>query len=105
MPRTDAQKLSDKQERRTAETYRGSVNIMSGAGRWKKNDVTSADFLIENKTKMSPTAKSYSLKVSDLRELAVRALSAGRMPVFQIDMGGHRYVVLQEDDFLEIIDG
>lgn len=103
MSRTAAQKLSDKQEKRTAETYRGSVNILSGAGRTKKNDVTSQDFLIENKTKMSPDSKSYSLKAVDLRDLTMRAMLAGRMPLFQIDLGGHRYVVLNEDDWLEVI--
>lgn len=104
MSRTDAQKASDKQERRTAETYRGSVNIMSGAGHWKKNDVTTADFLIENKCKLAANAKSYTLKMVDLRDLAKRAILAGRIPLFQIDMGGHRFVVLQEDDWLEMIE-
>lgn len=103
MSRTDAQKASDKQEKRTAETYRGSVNLLSGAGFWKKNDVTSESFLIENKTKLSPSAKSYTLKSTDLRDLTKRALLEGRMPLFQLDLGGQRYVILNEDDWLEMV--
>lgn len=102
--RTDVQKKSDKQEKRTAETYRGSVNVMSGAGWRRKNDVTTTDFLIENKTKMSSDSKSYSIKAQDLRELSQRAAIMGRMPLFQLDLGGHSYVVLDQNDFLMMME-
>lgn len=94
--------MSDKQEQRTAETYRGSVNLLSGGGRTKKNDVTSQDFLIENKGKLDPKAKSYTLKLVDMRDLTKRALLAGRIPLFQVDIGGHRLIILNEDDWLEV---
>jgi hypothetical protein len=102
---SDSKKASVKQERRTAEKYKGSVNAMSGAGWMRKADVRSEDFLIENKLKMDPNAKSYSVKAVDLRDLTKRARLEGRIPLLQFDLAGHRYVVLVEDDFLEMIDG
>lgn len=103
MSRTPEQKASDAQEKRTADTYGGQVNPRSGAGWRRKADVTTPDFLIENKTKMSPDAKSYSVKALDLRDLTKRARLEGRTPLLQFDLGGHRYVVLNEDDLLELI--
>jgi hypothetical protein len=102
---SDSKKASVKQERRTAAKYKGSVNAMSGAGWMRKADVRSEDFLIENKLKMDPNAKSYSVKAVDLRDLTKRARLEGRIPLLQFDLAGHRYVVLVEDDFLEMIDG
>jgi hypothetical protein len=102
---SDSKKASVKQERRTAEKYKGSVNAMSGAGWMRKADVRSEHFLIENKLKMDPNAKSYSVKAVDLRDLTKRARLEGRIPLLQFDLAGHRYVVLVEDDFLEMIDG
>lgn len=95
--------MSNAQENRTAERYKGSRNIMSGAGWVRKADVRSEDFMIENKLKMDPDAKSYSLKAVDLRDLVKRARLEGRIPLMQIDLAGREYVVLTEDDFLDII--
>lgn len=103
MSRTPEQKMSDAQEKRTAKTYGGTVNAMSGAGWMRKADVRTPDFMIENKTKMSIDAKSYSVKAVDLRDLTKRARLEGRVPLLQFDLGGHRYVVLNEDDLLEIL--
>lgn len=100
---TESQKKSIKQEKRTAESYKGSRNVMSGAGWMRKADVRTEDFMIENKLKMDPDAKSYSVKAVDMRDLTKRARLEGRIPLLQIDLAGHRYVVLPEDDFLEII--
>ena len=75
---------------------------MSGAGYWKKNDVTTETLLIENKLKMNPDAKSYSIKAVDLRDLVKRARLEGRIPILQIDLAGHNYVVMTEDDFLDM---
>lgn len=101
---TESQKKSIKQEKRTAESYKGSRNAMSGAGWVRKADVRTEDFMIENKLKMDPNAKSYSIKAVDMRDLTKRARLEGRIPLLQIDLAGHRYVVLAEDDFLEMID-
>lgn len=100
---SDSGKKSKRQEERTAKSYAGSRNIMSGAGWVRKADVRTEDFMIENKLKMDPDAKSYSIKAVDMRDLTKRARLEGRIPLMQIDLAGHRYVVLTEDDFLEII--
>ena len=101
--RRKALKMSDKQEKFTAQQFGGSQIPMSGAGFWSKNDVKSDDFLIECKLKMDPDAKSYPIKSIDLRDLTRRARMEGRIPLMQIDLAGKRYVVLPEEDFLDII--
>lgn len=100
---TPEQKKSQAQEKRTAKKYGGSVNAMSGAGWMRKADVRTDRFMVECKTKMDPNAKSYSVKAKDLRDLTKRARLEGRIPLLQFDLGTHNYVVLVEDDFLELI--
>lgn len=99
---TDAQKISIKQEKRTAAAYKGSRNVMSGAGWVRKADVRTEDYMIENKAKIKPGAKSFTVKDQDMRDLTKRAILEGRVPVWQVDINGNRYVVLNEDDFLEM---
>lgn len=94
-------KKSRRQEARTADTYRGSRNSGSGNGWLRKNDVRSDKILFENK--FTTATKSISLKSSDLRELTERAILDDRVAVLQFDLAGRRYVVLNEDDFLEMI--
>lgn len=94
-------KDSRKQEKRTADTYKGSRNAGSGSGWMRKNDVRSMEFLFENK--LTYNAKTYSVKYTDLRDLGERAIHEDRVPVLQFDLGGRRYVILNEDDFLEMI--
>lgn len=92
---------SRKQEKRSADTYRGSRNAGSGSFWLRKNDVRSEIFLIENK--LTVGTKSITLKEVDLRELRERAINEDRIPVLQFDLNGRHYVVLVEDDFLEMI--
>lgn len=91
-------KTSRKQEERTANAYKGSRNAGSGSGWLRKNDVRSHDFLVENK--FTDNKKSYSIKSVDLVELRERAILEDRTPVLQFDLGGRRYVILTEDDFI-----
>jgi len=100
--RKDILKKSRKQEKRSANTYRGSRNAGSGNGWMRKNDVRSEAFLIENK--LTTGTKSITLKEVDLRELRERAIIEDRTPVLQFDLNGRNYVVLIEDDFLALID-
>lgn len=93
-------KASRKQEARSADIYRGSRQPGSGAGWIRKNDVRTAEFLIENK--LTNNAKSYTVKFTDLRDLAKVALQEDRVPVLQFDLGGKHFVILQEDDFIEL---
>lgn len=94
-------KTSRKQEKRTADTYKGSRNAGSGSGWMRKNDVRSVEFLFENK--FTTNKKSITLKEVDLRELVERAILEDRTPVLQFDLANRRYVVLVEDDFVEMI--
>ena len=94
-------KKSRKQEDRSAKNYRGSRNAGSGNGWMRKNDVRSIEFLIENK--LTTGTKSITLKSLDLKELRERAILEDRVPVLQFDLAGRNYVVLVEDDFLEMI--
>lgn len=70
----------------------------------RKGDVRSMKFMIENKLKMDPEAKSYSVKAKELRDLTKKARSEGRIPLLQFDLAGHNYVVLCEDDLLELME-
>ena len=101
--RKDILKKSRKQEKRSANNYRGSRNAGSGNGWMRKNDVRSTEFLIENK--LTTAIKSITLKEVDLRELRERAILEDRVPVLQFDLSGRSYVVIVEDDFLELISG
>lgn len=94
-------KKSNKQEKRAADTYRGSRQPASGAGWVRKNDVRSENLLIE--CKLTENKKSYTIKFSDLRELEVRAITEDRLPVLQFDLSGKQYVVLTQEDFLGLI--
>ena len=97
---SDIHKRSKKQEERTAEKYNGSRNVMSGAGWVRKNDVRTIDLLVENKF---TDKKSYSIVAQEMVKLARTAILEDRVPVLQIDLGGRSYVVILEDDFLEMI--
>ena len=101
--KTPEQKRAAKQEKRTAQTYGGRETIMSGQGWKQKHDVRSDEFLIENKTRHSGF-KSYSVDGTLMRDLTLRARMEGRTPLLQFDMMNRRYVVLNEDDFLEILE-
>ena len=94
-------KASVKQEKRTAQSYRGSRNARSGAGWMRKNDVRAEQLLIENKLTTGST--QITVKVKDLVELRERAIMEDRIPVLQFDVAGKRFVVLTEDDFLEML--
>ena len=94
-------KASIKQEKRTATSYKGSRNARSGAGWLRKNDVRAENFLIENKLTTGLT--QITIKAVDLIELRERAIIEERVPILQFDIGGRRYVVIPEDDFLEMI--
>lgn len=94
---------SQKQEKRLANTLGGSVNAMSGAGWVRKADVRTDEYMVEAKTKMSPDAKTTTIRHSDLRDLSKRAYKEGRLPLYVFEFGPHSYVTMPEDDFLDLI--
>jgi hypothetical protein len=96
-------KKSRKQEKRTADRYKGSRNAGSGAGWMRKNDVRTDKLLIENK--FTDNVKGYSVKVKDMNELRKQALMEDRIPVLQIEIGGIRFITMYEDDFMEYFNG
>jgi hypothetical protein len=94
-------KDSQRQERRLAKELTGSVNSGSGNGWLRKGDVRTENELFELKI---TSAKSYSLKDSELEKLTNQALLDGRIPVFMIEFKstGNSWVILSKDDYLSL---
>jgi hypothetical protein len=91
---------SDRQEAGLAKRVGGRVSKGSGSGWRQRQDVRSPGLLWE--MKRTDNVKSISIKVADLDQLRHHALQEGRTPVMHIEIGDKRYVVLGEDDFLEL---
>lgn len=97
-------KRSRKQEQRIAKVTGGTRNAGSGNGWKRKHDVRSGGnegFLWEMKR---TDKKQITIKSSDLDSVRKIAWSEGRTPVFHIELDGRRYVLLEEPDFMELID-
>lgn len=85
------------QEKRIARKVGGTLNAGSGNGN-RKNDVRQrGEVLWEMKR---TDAKTITIKATDLRDLRKNASLEGRLPVMHIELGGRRYVVIEEEDFL-----
>ena len=98
MSRTPIQKLSDKQERRTAEKLQGTVNAGSGNGWMRRQDVRTDEYLVENKR---TGKKQITVKASDWKQLRHHALQDDRMPLMSLELDGRNYIMMEEDDFVE----
>ena len=92
-------KESQKHEKRLAKRIGGKRNAASGAIWNRKGDVRSDDLLIEHKY---TGKKQYTLKSIDLEKNVTNAILESRMPVFGISLNSKNYVLLTEDDFLEM---
>ena len=99
--KTEGQKQSRKHEDRLAKEIGGSRTAASGAFWSRKGDVRSADLLIEHKF---TGKKQTTLKSDVLRKITREAILDGRMPVLGVHLDGEDYVVLLENDFLEMRD-
>ena len=99
--KTEGQKQSRKHEERLAKKIGGSRTAASGAFWSRKGDVRSADLLVEHKF---TGKKQTTLKSDVLRKITREAILDGRMPVLGIHLDGEDYVVLLENDFLEMRD-
>jgi hypothetical protein len=97
--KTHGQKESQRHEKRLEDVIGGKRVAASGAFWSRKGDVRSEKYLIEHKF---TEKKSYSLKALDLDKVEKEAIMTGRVPLFAISLGGKDYVVLLEDDFIEI---
>ena len=97
--KSKGQRESKKHEDRLAKKVGGQRSAGSGAFWSRKGDVRSQDMLIEHKW----TGKaSVSVKAAVLEKIVTEAILDGRMPVLGFHLNGENYVLLLEDDFLEL---
>lgn len=99
MAKTEGQKQSLKHEKRLAKAVGGQRNVASGAFWFRKGDVRSKDLLIEHKW---TGKKSFTLKSDVLEKIVTEAIIDGRTPVLGISLNDNNYVVMDENDFLEM---
>ena len=97
--KSEGQKQSQKHEKRLAKKVGGSKTAASGAFWFRKGDVRSHDLLIEHKW---TGKKSFSIKALEVEKIVTEAIIDSRMPVFGISLNNKNYVLLTEDDFLEM---
>jgi hypothetical protein len=97
--KSEGQKQSQKHEKRLAKKVGGSKTAASGAFWSRKGDVRSHDLLIEHKW---TGKKSFSIKAIEIEKIVTEAIIDSRMPVFGISLNDKNYVLLTEDDFLEM---
>ena len=97
--KSEGQKQSQKHEARLAKKVGGSKTAASGAFWSRKGDVRSPDLLIEHKW---TGKKSFSIKAVEVEKIVTEAIIDSRMPVFGISLNNKNYVLLTEDDFLEM---
>lgn len=97
--RSEGQKQSRKHEDRLAKKLGGSRNAASGAFWSRKGDVRSSDLLLEHKW----TGKTqFTVKAVELEKIVKEAILDGRTPVLGFHLNSENYVIMQEDDFLEL---
>ena len=79
----------------------GAVAFAAGSGAFdRKGDVRSPNHLWELKW----TGKSqFTVKAAELEKICGEALFEGRVPVFGISLNKRNYVILEENDFLELL--
>jgi len=97
--KSEGQRESGRHEKRLAKVLGGSRTAASGAFWSRKGDVRTTDLLIEHKW---TGKKSFSLSAQVLEKIMTEALLDGRIPVLGIHLNGHNYVVLDEEDFLDL---
>lgn len=97
--RSEGQKQSRKHEERLAKRVKGKRVAASGALWSRKGDVRSDDLLIEHKW----TGKaSFTVKATVLEKIVKEAILDSRTPVLGFSLNNENYVMLTEDDFLEL---
>ena len=97
--KSKGQKESKKHEARLAKKLSGQRSAGSGMFWSRKGDVRSQDLLLEHKW----TGKaSFTVKAAVLEKIVKEAILDGRMPVLGISLNSENYILLTEDDFLEL---
>ena len=97
--KSEGQKQSQKHEKRLAKLVGGSTTAGSGVFWSRKGDVRSDDLLIEHKW---TGKKTKTIKAEELEKITTEAIIDGRTPVFGISLNNKNYVILVEDDFIEM---
>ena len=97
--RSEGQRRSQRQERRTARDFGGRVQPGSGSGWSRKGDVVTPLLLIENKFTGN---NSIVLKALALQKICDEATAEGRVPALVIELAGKEYVLFAKDDVLEL---
>jgi hypothetical protein len=97
--KSKGQRESKKHEDRLAKKIGGQRSAGSGAFWSRKGDVRSTDLLIEHKW----TGKaSFTVKAAVLEKIVKEAILDGRTPVLGFSLNNENYVMLTENDFLEL---
>lgn len=97
--KSKGQKESKRHEVRLAKKIGGKRNAGSGSFWTRKGDVRSDDLLIEHKW----TGKaSFTVKATVLEKIVKEAILDTRTPVLGFSLNNENYVMLTEDDFLEL---
>ena len=97
--KSKGQRESKKHEDRLAGLVSGQRSAGSGAFWSRKGDVRSTDLLIEHKW----TGKaSFTVKATVLEKIVKEAILDNRTPVLGFSLNNENYVMLTEDDFLEL---
>lgn len=97
--KSEGQKESRKHENRLAKRIGGKRTAASGAFWSRKGDVRSDDLLIEHKY---TGKKQTTIKSDALKKIMREAILDGRTPVLGIHLDGENYVILSENDFIEM---
>ena len=97
--RSEGQKQSKKHEDRLAKAIGGQRSVASGAFWSRKGDVRSKGILLEHKW---TGKKSFTLKSEVLEKIVNEAILESRQPVLGISLNNNNYVILTEDDYLEM---
>lgn len=97
--KSKGQRESKKHEDRLAKAIGGQRNAGSGAFWSRKGDVRSKDLLIEHKWTGKATV---TIKAAVLEKIVREAILDSRTPVFGFCLNEENYVMLLEDDFLEL---
>lgn len=97
--RSEGQRESQKHEKRLAKKIGGKRTAASGAFWSRKGDVRSKELLIEHKW---TGKKQVTIKSEVLKKITREAILDSRIPVLGLHLDGENYVVLLEDDYLEM---
>ena len=97
--KTEGQKQSQRHEKRLEKVLGGKRTAASGAFWSRKGDVRSDEWLVEHKFTGN---KSFSLKAAELEKVTKEAIMDGRRPLFGVSLNRKNYVLMLEDDFIEL---